>query len=114
MPHIILEYSASLKGAVDIDAVLVNLHEALAGQGIDIARIKTRGIAYSHTVVADKGADGQMAHVTLQLLEGRDVDTRKTYAAALYDVLVQRVQGQCPECKVTLDVREMCKDTYCM
>ena len=52
MPHIIVEYSKTLEPK--IPALLSSLHEALAAQGIDKARIKTRGIALSH---ADVGED---------------------------------------------------------
>lgn len=112
MPHIIVEYSAKLESRVDLPEVLQGLHEALAGQGIDKARIKTRGIKLDHAVVGDKGADGLMAHTTLLLLEGRDVATKQTYGQALHAVVQERIGQSVPECKLTLEVRDMEKETY--
>lgn len=92
--------------------VLSVLHDALAGQGIDKARIKTRGIKLDHAVVGEKGADGVMAHTTLLLLEGRDGATRKAYGQALYDAMQEQIGQVVAVCKLTLEVRDMVKETY--
>ena len=112
MPHIIVEYSATLEDKVSLPNVLQGLHEALAGQGIDKARIKTRGIRIDHAVVGDAGPDGVMAHTTLLLLEGRDVATKQQYGQALHAVVQERIGQSVPECKITLEVRDMEKETY--
>lgn len=112
MPHIILEYSSAIEDKVSLPQVLQKLHETLAGAGIDKARIKTRGIQLAHAVVGDYGADGLMAHVTLLLLEGRDVDTRNQYGGALHQVIQDEIVSHYPDCKATLEVREMDKATY--
>ncbi len=109
MPHIILEYSKSIETHVDISAALSDMHDTLAAQGVDKARIKTRAVSLEHNIIGDTGPTGQMIHVTLLLLEGRDVATRQQYGQALYDIL----QPYVPEaCSLTLEVREMHKDTY--
>lgn len=109
MPHITLEYSSSLKESRDIPATLSNMHHALADQGIDVARIKTRGIALDDAVVGDKGLGGQMMHATLLLLEGRDIPTKKQYGDAIHAVMTDAA----PEgCAVTLEIRDMVADTY--
>ncbi|MGH1404047.1 MAG: 5-carboxymethyl-2-hydroxymuconate Delta-isomerase [Alphaproteobacteria bacterium] len=111
MPHIIVEYSKSLEPQTDVLALVNDLHEGLAAQGIDKARIKSRAIAVDHVVVGDKGADGVMAHATLLLLEGRDIATKKQYGDVLYEVM----KAAAPQgCSVTLEVRDMVKDTYYM
>ncbi len=109
MPHIILEYSKSLEANANIPAALLAMHDTLAAQGVDKARIKTRGVAVEKAVVGDLGQNGQMMHVTLLLLEGRNILTRQQYGQALYDVLKPYAPE---ECSVTLEVREMVKDTY--
>jgi 5-carboxymethyl-2-hydroxymuconate isomerase len=109
MPHITLEYSSSLKDSRDIPAVLSSLHETLSDQGIDIARIKTRGIALDDAVVGDQGSVGQMMHATLLLLAGRDIPTKKQYGDALHNVM----KDAAPEgCAVTLEIRDMDPDSY--
>ena len=107
MPHIIVEYSAALDG--EIPALLTTLHDTLAAEGIDKARIKTRGVPLPHAVVGDNGLGGKMLHATLLLLEGRDVATKKQYA----DPLHAAMKAAAPEnCAVTLEVRDMAADTY--
>jgi len=107
MPHIIIEYSRDLDD--HIKEVTTHAHHALAKQGIDKARIKTRGIALDHAIVGDKGAEGRMAHITLLLLAGRDVETKKQYG----DAIIEKVKGHLPEdVKVTMEIRDMDPDTY--
>ncbi|MCB1651692.1 MAG: hypothetical protein KDI46_06535 [Alphaproteobacteria bacterium] len=107
MPHIIVEYSKTLEPK--IPALLSSLHEALAAQGIDKARIKTRGIALSHADVGEDGAGGQMMHATLLLLAGRDLETKKRYGDALHGLMKKTAP---PHCAVTLEIRDMDPDTY--
>lgn len=107
MPHIIVEYSKSLDA--QIPALLQSLHESLASNGIDKVRIKTRGIPVEHNVVGEKGLGGLMLHTTLLLLEGRDLPTKKQYGDPLYEL----TKKAAPEgCAVTLEIRDMDKDTY--
>ncbi len=109
MPHIIVEYSDNIADA-NIPALLRSLHGALAAQGVDEARIKTRGVKLENYVVGDKGPGGKMMHVTLLLLEGRAVELRKQLGQALYDVL--KMQMADDKTALTLEVRDMVKDTY--
>lgn len=111
MPHIIVEYSQNLESQTDIPNLLHDLHQSLAAEGIDKARIKTRGIALNHAVVGDEDADDDMMHATLLLLEGRDVPTKKQYGDALYAVMNKSAPNGCA---VTLEIRDMSKDTYYM
>lgn len=105
MPHIIVEYSPSLDSA--IPELLQVLHEALAANGIDKIRIKTRGIKLDHAIVGE----GKMAmlHGTLLLLEGRDIPTKKQYGDALYAAIKNAAPK---DCAATLEIRDMTKDTY--
>jgi len=107
MPHIIVEYSSALEQ--EVSGLLPKLHDTLAAQGIDKARIKTRGISLAHAVVGDQGTDGKMMHATLLLLEGRDVATKKQYADPLHAVMKEAAPDGCA---VTLEVRDMAADTY--
>lgn len=113
MPHIIVEYSQNMGPDLDIPDILTDLHETLAAQGVDKARIKTRAIPLLHSVVGSNEAnEGTMAHATLLLLEGRDVATKQAYGQALHKVLAAAVKTPFPDCAVTLEVRDMVKDTY--
>lgn len=111
MPHIIVEYSQNLESQIDVPNLLHELHQALAAEGIDKERIKTRGIALNHAVVGDEGTDDDMMHTTLLLLEGRDIPTKKKYGDALYAVMNKCAPNGYA---VTLEIRDMSKDTYYM
>lgn len=108
MPHIIVEYSRSLEP--HIPGLLHTLHDTLAAQGVDKVRIKTRGIPLDHAVVGEKGVNGAMLHATLQILEGRDLPTKKKLADPLHAAMKNAITNI--ECSVTLEVRDMAKDTY--
>ncbi len=113
MPHIIVEYSQNMGPDLDLPEILTDLHATLAAQGVDKGRIKARGIPLLHSVVGENDAnEGHMAHLTLLLMEGRDIPTKQAYGKALYDVLLKHFRADFPACAVTLEVRDMVKDTY--
>ena len=112
MPHIIVEYSPSLESEIDMLQMLGDMHQSL-GQALGgVERIKTRGIKIDHHIIGDQGADGRMMHVTLLLLEGRDTETKKTYSEPLCEIAKKYTNSFSTPCKVTLEVRDMEKDTY--
>tara|TARA_B100001989_G_C24546209_1_gene470967 strand:+ start:3066 stop:3410 length:345 start_codon:yes stop_codon:yes gene_type:complete len=112
MPHIIVEYSKNLEELFDLPDMLIDMHEALAGKGIEKTRIKTRGISIDHAIVGDTGHEGAMMHCTLLLLEGRDIETKKDYGDALHHVMSHKVANIIDHCAVTLEIRDMDRDTY--
>lgn len=107
MPHIIVEYTESLEALVP--ELLTEMHEALSAEGIEKARIKTRGISIKNNVVGEQGLDGQMLHATLLLLEGRDMQTKKQYGDPLHSLMKKTAPAGCA---VTLEIRDMVKDSY--
>ncbi len=114
MPHIIVEYSKNLEGIIEIPALISDLHNKLAEQGIDSARIKSRAIACNHVVVGDKGLSGYMMHLTLLILEGRDLATKKTFGDPLYQIMNDYAARAPEECSATLEIRDMNPQTYYM
>lgn len=112
MPHIILEYSANVADHIDLPDLLQNLHSTLANEGIDEARIKTRGIPAPIAVVGSHGLKGHMMHATLLLLEGRDTATKKQYGDPLRAIMKKAVAEKLPSCAITMEIRDMVTDTY--
>lgn len=113
MPHIVLEYSKNLAEKVDISDLLAEMHGSLVAVGIDKSRLKTRGIAVDHNVIGDEIADkGFMAHIELRLLRGRDDETKKKYGAAIHQAALNKIQEKVPKCALTLEVRDMDRETY--
>ncbi len=114
MPHIIIEYSKNIGDIVEISNLVHDLHDVLAQQGIDKARIKTRATSCNYVAVGDHGSHGHMIHATLLLLEGRDLKTKKKYGDALHAKMHEYVDGIVQHCSVTLEIRDMIKDAYYM
>jgi len=112
MPHIVVEYSDNLASKIDAQNMVGGLHEALAAEGIDKARIKTRAIKLESYSVGDHGKGGEMVHVTLLLLEGRDIPTKQQYGQALHKVVCEHVKTSAPNCSCTLEVRDMVTEAY--
>ena len=112
MPHIIVEYSRHLEGIIKISDLVQELHQALAAQGIDKARIRSRARVCDYASVGDLGLHGHMLHTMLLLLEGRDVKEKRKYGDALYEILEKSVAGKVKNCAVSLEIRDMDKDTY--
>ena len=112
MPHIIVEYSRNIGDVAEISDLVLNLHNALADAGIDKARIKTRAVVSDYVAVGEHELHGHMLHTTLLLLEGRDVPTKDKYGQALFKQLNKFVDGVFKDCAISLEVRDMSKDTY--
>lgn len=92
MPHQIVEYSANLEDAVDIDALLTCLHEAALATGIfPQAGLRTRAARRDHYRIADGHADNAFVHVLLRIRFGRSLADRERavdeISQALFDFL---------------------------
>ena len=114
MPHIIVEYSKNIGDIIEVPKLVIALHNELAAQGIDIARIKTRGMSCNYVSVGEHGSHGHMLHTTLLLLEGRDAVTKKQYGEALHNKMKEFVGKSVKHCAITLEIRDMNKDSYYM
>lgn len=112
MPHIILEYSKNLGEVIEVADLANAMHNALAGEGIDKDRIKTRAISCNYVVVGDVGSHGHMLHARLLLLEGRDDATKRKYGEAIFAAMQKGVKGRVKHCSVTLEICDMKKETY--
>lgn len=111
MPHIVIETSKNVAEAVNRTALVEDAHNALAKELGEAIRIKTRLMVAEEVVVGDEGTSGAMMHVTLLLLEGRDVPTKQQYSGAILEAVKPHL-ADIAGCKLTLEVRDMDKDTY--
>lgn len=112
MPHIIVEYSRHLEGIVKVPDLVQDLHIALAAQGVDETSIVSRARVCDYVSVGVLGSSGHMLHTMVLFLRGRDSETKHRYGKALYDVLKASVEGKVRNCAVSLEVRDMDRDTY--
>ncbi len=88
MPHQIIEYSANLESAVDIDALVKALHETAAGiDALPVGGLRTRAVARQHYRIADGHTDNQFINVVLRLAPGRPFEVRKAAGEKLFEAL---------------------------
>lgn len=88
MPHQIIEYSANLESAVDIDALVKALHETAAGiDALPVGGLRTRAVARQHYRIADGHVDNAFINVVLRLAPGRPFEVRKAAGEKLFEAL---------------------------
>ena len=92
MAHIVIEYSANLRGQFDLDGFLRAVHGAALATGVfPIGGIRTRAYEAQHCVIADANPDNAFVHISLRVGHGRDVDTRKRACEAIFAVACQQL-----------------------
>jgi 5-carboxymethyl-2-hydroxymuconate isomerase len=109
MPHIIVEHPSSFNRPKFMEDMLVALHRALAEQPtVDKARIKTRAIESSSSVLGVSEHNGNYIHITLKLLP-REPALRKAMAT----VLLATARNFVPDdCAVTVEVQQLDPESY--
>lgn len=86
MAHIVAEYSAGLRGRLDLPAFLATVHQAALATGVfPIGGIRTRAYEAEHYVIADGHPDNAFVHLILKVGHGRDLETRKRACEAIFD-----------------------------
>lgn len=86
MAHIVIEYSAGLRGRLDLPAFLAEVHQAALATGVfPIGGIRTRAYEAEHYVIADGDRDNAFVHLSLKVGHGRDLQTRKRACEAIFE-----------------------------
>lgn len=110
MPHQIVEYSANLEGAVDIDALLDCLHDAALATGIfPLAGLRTRAARRDRYRIADCHPDNSFVHVLLRIRFGRSQADRERAADSISKALfafLERVSAARP-LAISLDIQDI-------
>ena len=84
MPHVIVEYSANLDGALDVQHLVDDLHQVVADSGVaEIAAIRTRAKRRDVYRIADGSPKNAFVHITMRLRIGRSEEIRTKLADAL-------------------------------
>ncbi len=92
MAHIVIEYSANLRGQFDLDSFLRAVHGAALATGVfPVGGIRTRAYEAQHYVIADAHPDNGFVHMSLKVGHGRDVATRKKACEAIFEVACQQL-----------------------
>jgi 5-carboxymethyl-2-hydroxymuconate isomerase len=92
MAHIVIEYSANLRGQFDLDGFLRAVHGAALATGVfPVGGIRTRAYAAENYVIADGNPANAFVHISLRVGHGRDVETRKRACEAIFAVASQQL-----------------------
>lgn len=88
MPHIVVEYSSNIGDRVDLDRLIERLHETAIATGVfPIGGARTRAAERTRYRIADGHPDNGFVHVTLRIGHGRDAETKRGAAQAVFDAL---------------------------
>lgn len=94
MPHVLVEYSANLDAQVDFPWFLTTLRNAALATGIfPLGGIRLRAYKADHYVVADGASENAFVAITLRVGHGRDFDTRRSAADAIFATVCQELDG---------------------
>ncbi|WP_264211538.1 5-carboxymethyl-2-hydroxymuconate Delta-isomerase [Leisingera thetidis] len=86
MPHITLDYSPNMEERTDIGGLCSRLRQAAAATGVfPLAGIRVRAFAASHVSIANGDPRHGYIDISIRLRDGRDMDTRKRAAGAVFD-----------------------------
>jgi 5-carboxymethyl-2-hydroxymuconate isomerase len=84
--HIVIEYSAGLRGRLDLPEFLTAVHQAALATGVfPIGGIRTRAYAAEDYVIADGHPENAFVHLSLKVGHGRDLQTRKRACEAIFE-----------------------------
>ena len=89
MPHFILEYSANLDEALDLDGLFGALRETAMETGVfALGGVRFRAHRCEHYLVADADPDNAFVHLTARIGRRRDPDVRREVGEKLFNSLV--------------------------
>jgi 5-carboxymethyl-2-hydroxymuconate isomerase len=88
MPHIIVEYTSNLQGALVVDSLLDALHASALSTGLfPIGGLRVRAHRLDHYKVADRHPDNGFVHVLLKIGHGRTQDAKKAACDQIFACL---------------------------
>lgn len=88
MPHLIIEYSANLDGAIKVHRLVEAVHKAALETGVfPIGGLRTRADRRDLYVIADGHPDNGFVHVQARIGAGRPPEVRQKAAEALFEAI---------------------------
>jgi 5-carboxymethyl-2-hydroxymuconate isomerase len=88
MPHLVLDYSANLEPAVDVNVLIRIVHEAALETGLfPPGGIRTRAARHDAYRIADGHPDNAYVHLTARIGQGRTEEARRTAGEHIFAAL---------------------------
>jgi 5-carboxymethyl-2-hydroxymuconate isomerase len=82
----VVEYSANLAGRLDLPVLMKTLRDSALATGIfPLGGTRVRAYKADHYLVADGHPDNAFVHIVMRIGHGRDLDTRKRAAGAIFE-----------------------------
>lgn len=89
MPHFIVEYTDNLKGELNVEQLLEDVHQILIERKeiFPIGGIRSRAIELKDYRVADGLEDDAFVHATLKIAAGRTEEVKAEVCNAIFEVI---------------------------
>jgi 5-carboxymethyl-2-hydroxymuconate isomerase len=110
MPHIIVEYSANIRGRIEAENLVECVHQAALRTGVfPIGGTRTRAAERSSYRVADGHPDNAFVHIMLRIGHGRDLETRRRAAEQVFGEVCRFLEPlfQSSPLGISLEVQEI-------
>jgi 5-carboxymethyl-2-hydroxymuconate isomerase len=112
MPHLVLECSRGVADDAALENLIDELHRTLgAAPTVDIAAVKSRIVQLAVWRVG-AAPDRRFLHLTVSLLDGRSLETRRQIGDALFASLKSWANQRVSEVSISMELRVMCPETY--
>ncbi len=114
MPHQIIEYSANLDAAMNVDELVAALHATASEiDALPVAGLRTRAVERQHYAIADGHPDNTFVNVTLRIAEGRSLEVRQDAGERLFKTLCEFIEPVFNSHPVSLsyEIQEISPDT---
>jgi 5-carboxymethyl-2-hydroxymuconate isomerase len=94
VPHLVIEYSANIENAFDLDALLDRLHATALTTGMfPLGGIRIRAYRAENYRIADCHPDNAFIHVTATVGSGRPNERREAVSRELFAALCDELSG---------------------
>ncbi len=110
MPHIIVEYSANIRGRIEPENLIESVHQAALRTGVfPIGGTRTRAAERSCYRIADGHPDNAFVHILLRIGHGRDLETRRRAAEQVFGEVCKFLEPlfQSSPLGISLEVQEI-------
>lgn len=92
MPHLIIEYSANIENAIDLDSLLDKLHARALETGVfPLGGLRVRAHRTDRYRIADKSPENGFVHVTAMIGHGRALDVQQRAGEQLFETLTEHL-----------------------
>jgi 5-carboxymethyl-2-hydroxymuconate isomerase len=110
VPHLTVEYSASIEGRADMQALCERLHAAVLGTGLfELGAIRVRALRADHYAVADRLPENGFVDLNFRIGRGRTLEERKRAGDAILAAAEEALAPllATPHFALSLEIREI-------